>query len=145
MTFGTRLSSEKPRPLRWHTVDSSPFADIDPLDPPRLSGVYIVLCGDRVKIGVADNIRTRLQHIRAMCPYEVSLLAVMRGDAKLEAVLHERFATSRLHCEWFAVTEDLVSLVVAARSVDPNLEDRPARRAYERIAAAVAAIDRGAS
>lgn len=142
MTFGTRPSSEKPRALRWYTIGASPFADLEPLDPPRLSGVYVVLCGDRVKIGVADNIRARLQHIRAMCPYEVRLLAVMRGDAELEATLHERFAASRLHCEWFAVTEDLVSLVVAARSVDPNLEDRPARRAYERIAAAAAEMAR---
>ena len=135
MTFGTRPSNERPGALRWHALNASPFDGLSSIDPPRLSGVYVLLCGDRVKIGVADNIRKRIQHIRSMCPYEVRLLAVMRGDAKLEASLHERFASSRLHCEWFGVTEDLVALVKAARKVSLDLDDRPARRAFERIVA----------
>lgn len=65
--------------------------------------VYFMRAGGSgpVKIGIAADVRRRIQGMRTGSPEELSLLAVFAGGAKLEADLHARFAGARLRGEWF--------------------------------------------
>ncbi len=55
----------------------------------------------RVKIGFTDNIKGRLSGLRGGSPSALKLLLLLSGTAQDEAGYHERFASYRLHGEWF--------------------------------------------
>lgn len=64
--------------------------------PDRTSLVYYAKTGDRVKIGFTTNLAERMA---TLMPEQ--LLAVERGDPKLERARHRQFADLRTTGEWF--------------------------------------------
>jgi hypothetical protein len=71
--------------------------------------VYVIEAGGRVKIGIAENLKTRLQVFRVHSPFPVSLLfsseTMPRSAARLvEKQMHKKFMSSKSHGEWFAVS-----------------------------------------
>jgi hypothetical protein len=99
--------------------------------PPRCSRggfVYFVQMdapGFPTKIGIAQDIRQRLQTIQTHCPYRVTLVAYCwKDNAKQEeGRLHRRFTAVRMRGEWFAFKPELaeaVRVVNATRSSDAN-------------------------
>lgn len=65
--------------------------------------VYYVHAPDAglVKIGFAGNAETRFSKIQSDSPSRLVLLAVERGDKKVEAARHRRFEQFRARGEWF--------------------------------------------
>lgn len=81
------------------------FGDVvdDELAPPRVDVVYYLRYHDRVKIGTTSNPRQRFAAI-----WHDDLLALERGDRRLEQRRHVQFAVDRLdRSEWFALSEPL--------------------------------------
>jgi hypothetical protein len=62
---------------------------------------------DLVKIGYSFNPIHRFQHLRTMCPVELTLEGAIPGGREKEAELHKRFKLARVRGEWFKLTPDL--------------------------------------
>lgn len=85
----------------------------------RLTGssrVYLIRCGNRVKIGRSGNPRKRLEQIRrgdgclmdaTLNPAESQLIYETPGHAKEETALHQRFKAYRTAGEWFRIEGEL--------------------------------------
>jgi hypothetical protein len=56
---------------------------------------------NRVKIGLTDNLKSRLTSMRSDSPSRLKILLATPGDIQTETAYHERFAKYRLHGEWF--------------------------------------------
>ncbi len=63
--------------------------------------VYFIASGDKVKIGITDNIRKRLTALQTSSPTPLRLLASVIGDRATECALHRAFAGYRASGEWF--------------------------------------------
>ena len=73
------------------------------LPPPRVDVVYYLGYADRVKIGTTSNPRQRFSAI-----WHDDLLAMERGDRRLERQRHAQFSVERFgSTEWFAHSEAL--------------------------------------
>ena len=73
------------------------------LPPPRIDVVYYLRYADRVKIGTTANPRQRFAAI-----WHDDLLALERGDRRLERRRHGQFAAERFgSSEWFALSDAL--------------------------------------
>lgn len=85
---------------------------------PDARGVVYVIGDGRaniVKIGVTQNLKSRLKSMQVSYPYRLLVLCVFHGGGSLEAHLHQRFHSQRLEGEWFDFGEqDPVSLVTEA-------------------------------
>ncbi len=82
---------------------------------PAASGVYFVRAGDFVKVGRADNVRTRLTSIQCHQPVDIVLLAVHLGHGDEEADYHALFARFHVRGEWFRWCDEIASVVEAVR------------------------------
>lgn len=80
------------------------------------SRVYLIRCGDRVKIGRSGNPRKRLEQVRrgdgclmddSLDPSNAVLIYDMPGHAKEETALHQRFKAYRTVGEWFRIEGEL--------------------------------------
>ena len=66
----------------------------------------------QVKIGTTTRpIRERLKALQGAHPAKLQVLAIMPGDAKVEAGLHARFASLRLSGEWFSRSSEMDALI----------------------------------
>ncbi len=70
--------------------------------------IYFIeaVSANRVKIGHAVNIKTRMRSIKTGCPFELELIRVEDGGASEERAVHQRFADRRIQGEWFTLTPD---------------------------------------
>lgn len=75
--------------------------------------------GGPVKIGSAANPTQRLANIQGMNPDPLRLLGVAAGGRGAERRVHDSFAESRLHGEWFEPTKRLLALIAKL----PSWED----------------------
>lgn len=66
--------------------------------------VYFVRANNLIKIGYAENIRTRLTQIAASFDGGLELVAMCDGGREVEAAFHSMFSDSRVEGEWFACT-----------------------------------------
>jgi len=79
--------------------------------------VYLLSSGDRYKIGITTNVDRRLKQLRTQQPpFPIDLIHSVSSSEYQEAErdLHERFSEVRVHGEWFALTDELVSHVVVS-------------------------------
>lgn len=73
------------------------------VDPPKHPSIYVMRCGDKLKIGVAKNVERRAKQLQTGNP-ETILIEYQRErkDAyKLENHLHRKFSKQRVSGEWF--------------------------------------------
>jgi hypothetical protein len=99
------------------TVDVQPFAPVGygrfHTIPDVGDVVYYMRIGDRVKIGMTTNLRSRLEAIN---PEE--LLAIEKGGRTVEAARHKQFADLHTHGEWFRLEGVLVEHIERLRSTE---------------------------
>ena len=57
----------------------------------------------RVKIGISDNIQSRIRQLQTGSPYELKLMGWIESnnDRVLEKQLHQKYASVNTHREWF--------------------------------------------
>lgn len=79
--------------------------------------VYIIRCGDRVKIGFTMKIRDRMRVLRTACPYPIEEVAVFSGNRNIERFLHAALGEWRRHGEWFECSGDVKALVDEMESI----------------------------
>lgn len=76
---------------------------------PEWSWIYFV--GSRehgiVKIGRTCRLKNRMMGLRNGAPVPVKLFAVVFGRPEIETTLHNRFASSRKHGEWFELSSEI--------------------------------------
>lgn len=85
--------------------------------------VYVIgtLDGKIVKIGVSNSVGRRLRQIQYLSPVPVKIFWSGPGTRTAEQALHARFASRRLHGEWFSFEDsDAVEQVSAAIQVLPR-------------------------
>lgn len=70
--------------------------------------LYLIRCGDFVKIGRADNPVLRLSQIQTANPYEVSLIRTFPNKGYKEKELHVLFKDKLHKGEWFSLTDEEV-------------------------------------
>lgn len=56
-----------------------------------------------VKIGVAEDVQSRLRTLATGCPYELRLVATIEADRAFEKKLHGQLRPERIRGEWFRV------------------------------------------
>ncbi len=77
-----------------------------------LTAAYFVASGENaVKIGVTDDVLSRMKALQTASPLPLRLLAVMPGDQETEYDLHRAFAALRISGEWFRFEGPLKRLV----------------------------------
>lgn len=64
-----------------------------------------------IKIGSTHDVKRRVADLQTGHPWKLRILGVCRGDIRLELELHERFAASRLHGEWFSPSRELARTI----------------------------------
>lgn len=64
-----------------------------------------------IKIGISFDAKKRVAGLQTANPYKLTLLGHVPGGALLEDALHKRFATDRIHGEWFKPVAPLIELV----------------------------------
>ena len=69
--------------------------------------VYILRDVDRVKIGFSTSPRNRVASIQNMSGRALRVVACVPGTKQHEQELHERFASFRIHGEWFRIDGEL--------------------------------------
>lgn len=98
---------------------------------PKPSFVYAFACSDGpagpVKIGMTDNVQSRLGQIRTSCPFPVTLLHATKLPSRahadhLEASMHEFYSARWLCGEWFHLDHDIVvqNMRGTERSLQPK-------------------------
>lgn len=71
--------------------------------------VYFMYSAGRIKIGYSGSIRSRHRGLRNAGPFQPIVLLVIKGTEALEKKLHRQFAKDRLHGEWFAISNDMLT------------------------------------
>lgn len=81
--------------------------------------LYLIQCGEYIKIGRANNVSLRLTQIKSMCPYGVELLEVFHNKGDIEHDLHQRFKSKHHTGEWFMLnTNDVCEIVNIGESTN---------------------------
>jgi len=73
--------------------------------------VYIIQINEFYKIGMAVNLKKRINQFYSYSPYEIIVVMLQvfpnRSDAAgFEADLHRKFADKRVRGEWFKLSEE---------------------------------------
>ena len=79
------------------------------------SKVYVVKCGDFVKIGRARNVEQRMRDIQSANPHTIELLFVSFGGNEVEKELHRRFAAYKHRDEWFRLEGEVAEWIQVQR------------------------------
>lgn len=65
--------------------------------------LYLIRCQDYHKIGIANDVESRLAQLSTGNPYPLEVVSVygFQNAQPVEASLHQRFSASRIRGEWF--------------------------------------------
>lgn len=80
--------------------------------------VYVIRCGNFIKIGKAADPAKRIAQLDAANPLELERIAVIKGQDghRLERELHQQFHEQRHKGEWFRLEGALAEWVAGLRS-----------------------------
>lgn len=76
--------------------------------------VYFMQIGNNgpIKIGIAENIASRLADLETGCPWPLKVIAhIPNGGMAVERKLHRRFSSFRMSGEWFSPSPELLSFI----------------------------------
>lgn len=73
--------------------------------------LYLIRCQRFHKIGVANDIQTRLAQLSTGNPFELEVVALYGfiNAQVVEAAIHQRFSSCRRRGEWFELSEENIS------------------------------------
>ena len=84
--------------------------------------VYFLQAGPFIKIGFTRwPIQRRIAQLSTGCPYEISILAEIRGSPDVEAQFHLAFAKHRARGEWFYASAEILSFIASLPEVDKGV------------------------
>lgn len=83
--------------------------------PPTESVVYYIRFGDRVKIGITENLVMRLGNL----PHD-EVLATEPGGRDIETERHRQFDALRIRGEWFRAESPLLEHIAALQTREPR-------------------------
>ena len=136
------MAHEPPERLK-HVFE---FYDLEPAFTPERGNwlkdgrgfVYVIQCNEFTKIGVAENVDTRLAYLQVGNPYELRLLKTFPSLNPVvdEEKLQSRFGRYHIRGEWFRLPPTLLHglvrlkdlMNVRADSARVRNQARPARR-----------------
>lgn len=106
--------------LRDVFVPVEPFAGMKLSTARHYGFVYFISSNDvpnfPIKIGYAkSDADVRLKALQTGCPYNLFVLATIRGSQGTETRLHDKFAVTRIRGEWFQRSHDLMRVISLAR------------------------------
>lgn len=67
--------------------------------------IYVLECGDSIKVGIAKDVPKRIASLQTGNPKRLYLLHVLPGDRRIEKALHRKLRKARGIGEWFAGPE----------------------------------------
>lgn len=67
----------------------------------RSNYIYVIACGDFIKIGITGNLNRRVYDLQRATPYPLALVHSFMGSPVDEAQLHARFSHCNHRGEWF--------------------------------------------
>lgn len=105
---------------RWGVLDTLAYQPL----------VYLLRGGGLTKIGYSTDVKARLAAIRSHSPAPVQLVWLTPGGVELERSLHEEFAPSRRHGEWFALSLDELRDLSNRLPLPPRVTKRGATFAH---------------
>lgn len=75
--------------------------------PTRSTHVYLMRCGDYVKVGISSDPEKRARFLQSTCPYQVEVIASFKVEnpKEIEARMHERLIAHRHRNEWFQLSD----------------------------------------
>jgi hypothetical protein len=74
--------------------------------------IYFVQTGDGpIKIGITDDLQSRLTSLQTGSPYPLKLLTYISGGMAMEKKLHEMFRKSNIGGEWFSPSPMLLAYI----------------------------------
>lgn len=74
--------------------------------------VYFLQAGPFIKIGFTRwPVQRRIAQLSTGCPYQIILLAEVRGSPDFEALCHRKFSEHRAHGEWFHATTEILNFI----------------------------------
>jgi len=78
-----------------------------------LDMVYFIQCGKGgpIKIGYSTDPWRRLDYMQVCCPYELTLIAVLPGDAAKERQIQGWYEHCRIRGEWYKPRVELVTFI----------------------------------
>ena len=102
------------KPVGW--IGSPPWAPVRPT--PTTATIYFIGPKDGpIKIGYASRLEFRLKELRHANAYPLEVWATIEGPPSLERDYHRRFASSRLHGEWFERTPALLAEITRLNTI----------------------------
>ena len=90
----------------------------------EFTNVYFLNCEqvDIVKIGCSRDTDKRFSDLRQYSPLPLSLLLIIHNVPPVyEELLHERFADTRKHGEWFALSDEIKSFIACTKKAIAEL------------------------
>jgi len=91
----------------------------------EFTNVYFLNCEqvDIVKIGCSRDTDKRFSDLRQYSPLPLSLLLIIHNVPPVyEELLHERFADTRKHGEWFALSDEIKSFIACTKKAIAELD-----------------------
>ncbi len=85
----------------------------------RRSVYFIAGDSGPIKIGMASDIRRRLRELQRGSPVKLAVLAATEGGGLIECWYHQRFASHRLHGEWFERPPDILAEIDRLNTATP--------------------------
>lgn len=74
--------------------------------------LYLIKCGDYVKIGSTANLQQRIKDLQVYNPYKIEVLGYWKDFGWMEPSFHTVFDSSRIHGEWFNFSYDLINQMI---------------------------------
>lgn len=95
--------------------------------------VYVIACGDQVKVGISNNPANRLKELATGMPFRPVLFHKRafetRADAReIEQQLHWKFRANKSHREWFTIRAQQAKNALAAATLRRNLPGTASQR-----------------
>lgn len=106
---GQTLSSFAQRKeIQRQAVEAVWLAEMDAMTERDEGLCYFIGSADgHIKIGYSKDIWRRFSEIRNGVPFEIEMLATVRGGRYREGYYHQKFAASRAFGEWFTRTPEI--------------------------------------
>lgn len=88
----------------------------------KLPKIYFIqsIHGGPIKIGLTNEIKTRLHSIQTMSPVKLKVIATIEGDYLTEKALHQIFSKYRLYGEWFDPCPEIMEFINNRRGESNN-------------------------
>ena len=84
--------------------------------------IYFVRAGRNVKIGVAEDPRSRIATLQTASPVTLKIMAIAPGSFEEERAYHALFANNHKRGEWYRITPDIKQAISEVRASYPDLQ-----------------------